>query len=466
MYNSDPRSQRSPAQENAIRLLSRTPPVDGGPADTPATAKSTTGSTTDWSLALQTVLDQPPAALPHRLAWAGVLFACCFTGWAWWGQVNEVAHAQGKLSPKGEVYKIHPTDLGKVSQILVKEGQPVKAGQLIAALDPTNANQNVERLKQDLSGYQAQLAQTQIMLAQTRLQAETRRAIGSAATQAQVGAVTQATTNIGTTQAVLAQLQLDKSAQLDRLQRLQALATEGAIAQEQVFQVEQNLRDRQRTILEHEGNLQRTDAEVKRLQSEVTQKQAEAQDFGIAAKQQIQQMALKVTELQNKISETQLLITSAQTKLQQFFLYAPVDGLISTLNVKNIGEVMQPGQTIAEITPKNQPLVLVATLPNREAGFVKPGLPVQVKLDAYPFQEYGIVEAKVLTISPDAKSDQQLGPVYRVEVQLERHHIIKDQQKISFKSGQTATAEIVTRQRRIADLLFEPIQKMQSGINL
>jgi hemolysin D len=454
MVNSNPRgSQSQPPLPPAARPFVCSPQAEPPPSS-------------DWSLALQTVLDQPPATLPSRLTGAGLLFACCFAGWAWFGQVNEVARAPGKLIPKGEVYQIHSIERGKVSQILVKEGQSVQAGQLIATLDPALANHDVARLQQDLTSYQAQLAQTQILLAQTQLQAETRRAIGSAATQAQVGAVTQATANIGTTQAILAQLQLDKSAQLERLQRLQSLAAEGAIAQEQVFQVEQSLRDRQRTIIEHEGNLQHTDAAVKRLQAEVSQKQAEEKDFGLAAAQQIQQMVLRVTELHNKISETQLLIASAQTKLQQLSLYAPVDGVVSTLNVKNIGEVTSSRQPIAEVTPKHQPLVLVATLPNQEAGFVKPGMSVQVKLDAYPFQDYGMVAAQVITISPDTKPDQQLGQVYRVEVRLDQHHIVKDQQKIPFKAGQTATAEIVTRQRRIAELLFEPLKQMQNGIDL
>ncbi len=454
MVNSDPRSTRSqPTPVPSPLPFVRPPQAEPPPAS-------------DWSLALQTVLDQPPSTLPNRLAWGSLLFACCFAGWAWFGQVNEVARAQGKLIPQGEVYKIHPTDLGKVSQVLVKEGQAVKAGDLIATLDPAIANNEVERLKQDLVGYQAQLIQTQLLFAQAQLQAETRRAIGSAATQAQVGAVTQAAANVGTTQALLAQLQVDKVAQLERLERLQPLATAGAIAQEQVFQVEQSLRDRQRTIIEHEGTLAHTNAEIQRLQAEVGQKQAEEKDFGVAAEQQIQQMGLKVTELQSKISETQLLIASAQVKLQQFSLYAPVDGVVSTLNLHNVGEVVQPGQPIAEITPTNQPLVLVATLPNQEAGFVKPGLPVQVKLDAYPFQDYGMVSAKVITISPDAKFDQQLGQVYRVEVQLDRHYIVKENQKIPFKAGQTATAEIVTRQRRIADLLFDPLKKMQNGMTL
>jgi multidrug efflux pump subunit AcrA (membrane-fusion protein) len=134
-----------------------------------------------------------------------------------------------------------------------------------------------------------------------------------------------------------------------------------------------------------------------------------------------------------------------------------------SLNVRNIGEVVQPGQTIAEIAPYSAPLILSTSLPSREAGFVNKGMPVQVKLDAYPYQDYGIVTGKVLTISPDSKPDERLGAVYRVEVALDRNYVRANHQTIQFKAGETATAELVIRHRRIADILLDPIRQLQKG---
>ena len=106
-------------------------------------------------------------------------------------------------------------------------------------------------------------------------------------------------------------------------------------------------------------------------------------------------------------------------------------------------------------------------MPNREAGFVEEGMPVQIKLDAYPYQDYGIISGKVISISADAEPHEQLGQVYRVNVELERDYISSNQQTIEFKAGQTATAEIVIRQRRIADILLDPVRKLQKdGIDL
>jgi HlyD family secretion protein len=177
----------------------------------------------------------------------------------------------------------------------------------------------------------------------------------------------------------------------------------------------------------------------------------------------VQQLEVEVTQRQAKIAELQNLLLTAQTKLKDRFLYAPINGTILSLNIANIGEVVQPGQTIAEMASDKAPLVLAAYLPNREVGLVKPGMPVQVKLDAFPYQDYGIIPGRVVSISPNAKSDERLGPIYQVEISLNHHSVTNRQQTIPFKPGQTATADIVIRRRRIAELVLDPLKKLQKG---
>jgi HlyD family secretion protein len=90
-------------------------------------------------------------------------------------------------------------------------------------------------------------------------------------------------------------------------------------------------------------------------------------------------------------------------------------------------------------------------------------MPVKVKFDAYPYQDYGIVTGEVTYISPDSKANEQFGVVYQVEVELDRNHITEKGRPIQFKAGQTATAEIIIRRRRIADILLEPFRELQEG---
>ncbi|NJK53568.1 MAG: HlyD family efflux transporter periplasmic adaptor subunit [Leptolyngbyaceae cyanobacterium SU_3_3] len=98
-----------------------------------------------------------------------------------------------------------------------------------------------------------------------------------------------------------------------------------------------------------------------------------------------------------KISNLETMRVAANSKLKQRYVYAPTSGVVSALHVRNVGEVVQPGQPIADIAPSHKPLVLSAILPNQEAGFVKVGMPVQIKFDAYPYQDYGMVSGSVVS---------------------------------------------------------------------
>lgn len=561
----------------ASRVLqpTETKPVQTTPIVLPSRQPSQT--TPGWSLSLQTVLDQPPVSLPHFLIAGGIAFTVAFGAWATFGKIDEVGHAQGRLVPKGEVYKIHPTETGKIVHLSVKEGDSVKGGQLLAELDPNLASSEVERLEKMLDSYQLQLTQTLSILDRTHLELNTKKAIFAAQSQGQLATIAGVQANIDTENALLEQLHRDVKAQeergqrlkpliqqtdqlvtqlqtdvkeqetraqnfatlpskteellkqlhteveanQERVDRLQPLVEEGAISKEmldsaqkdlrmsqqaivraqlgeeiqtkerqfevsqsirdrqntilrtkltdstqtkeRLFEVEQTLRDRQNAIIKSQGVLSEHQTQLNRLHAELNQKQAEATQTELEQQQKIQQLEVELTQLKAKIAENRTLLAQAQTKLKQRFIYAPVDGVISSLNVRNTGEVVQLGQTIAEIAPNHTPLILQATLPNNEAGFVKNGMTVQLKFEAFPYQEYGVVTGKVISISPDTKPDERLGAVYRVEVSLSRDFVTANHQKVKFKAGQTAIADIVIRQRRIVDLLLDPIRQLQKG---
>lgn len=418
---------------------------------------------TDWSQPVQTVLDHPPSTLPIWLTLGGLTFSLCFLTWAHVGKISEVARAQGKLIPKGDVFKVNPIELGKVAQVHVNEGQTVKAGQVLLELDSELATNEIQRLEKELSATQTEANQTEMLIEQVRLQAQVKRVMAQAQTRSQALEVAKAESTIGSTAAILTQLQSDAEAHQSRLDRLQPLAKEGAISQENVFQAEQGLRERERSLTEYQGNLARSRSEATRLRETLAQQQAEEQNIALESEQQIQQLKVKVAQLRAKAGQIQTAIEAANTKLKDRFLYAPVSGTISTLSIRNPGEVIQVGQAVAEIAPEQRPMVISAVLPNQEAGLVKPGMTVQLKFDAFPYQTYGVIPGKVRSISPDAKPDEKLGQVYRMDVELDRNYVMKDNQKVFFKSGQTASVEVVTRQRRVLDMLLEPIHQLQNG---
>lgn len=453
----------------------------------------TTIQSDSWSTSLQTLIDQPPSSLPYQLIAGGMAFCIAFVTWANVGHIDEVGKARGRLVPLGEAYKVHPTLSGKVDRVYVQEGQTVKAGEVLAQLDQEIALNEVERLKQELTAYQTQVIQTQTLIDKTRLETKTRMLIHQAEIQGQKETIAQTISKIESqkvaiaqgeerakiSQALLTQLYKDAKAQEERIQRLKSLVEQGVLSQEQLFQAQQNLSDRQRTITQQTGDiqqalaqsqrekmtLQQVLAESKQLQAELTQKQVEGKTIQLQAEQTIQKLQVQKTQLQAQVQQTGKLILEAKTRLKQLALTAPVDGTVLSLNVRNSGEVVQSGQTIAEVAPKNAPLILEATLPTKEAGFVKVGNQVKIKFDAYPYQDYSIISGKVISISPNSTINEQLGAVYRVEIAMDRNYVTANHQTIKFQAGQTATAEIIIRSRRIADILLEPIREIQSNGN-
>ncbi|MEM9807423.1 MAG: biotin/lipoyl-binding protein, partial [Cyanobacteria bacterium P01_D01_bin.56] len=158
-----------------------------------------------WSTALQNTLDHPPAQFPYRLLTGGILFCMAFSVWAYVGKVEEVGSARGQLVPQGEVYKVMPVQQGKVSDILVKEGDLVTTDQVILRLDNRLDLTEVSRLEQSLAAARNQLQQTQVLVGKTHLDIQTRQSGAQADTQAQIAAINRAESNVDTTQALIHQ---------------------------------------------------------------------------------------------------------------------------------------------------------------------------------------------------------------------------------------------------------------------
>jgi hemolysin D len=420
---------------------------------------------TEWSPSLQEVLDQPPSTLPLRLAAAGLLFCSAFSAWAWVGRIQEVSNAPGKLIPKGEVFKVQPVSQGEISRVFVKEGQTVKAGQIIAELDNRLILTEIDRLEQSLNAQRIQLGQTMSTVERSRQELVTRQAISSAAAQAQKASILQAIAQADTYRETLGKLQTESAAFQERVARFQPLVAEGAISREQSFTAEQANREQERLLIEKQGEIQRSEGLAKQLQAELDQKLAEGQQSELETRQQVQKLEAEAAQIRGKMAETETLLKAEKTKLGMLALRAPVDGVVSALKVNNPGEVAQPGQTVAEILPEGMPLVMTAVLPNEQAGFVKLGMPVQIKFDAFPYQTYGAIQGKVTRVAANAELDQRLGEVYRVEIELDQQSMqaALQKQQVNLRAGQTATADIVTRDRRIADVLLDPIRKVQQG---
>lgn len=152
-----------------------------------------------------------------------------------------------------------------------------------------------------------------------------------------------------------------------------------------------------------------------------------------------------------------MLKAKQRTYLQK--LTAPVDGVVQQLAVHTIGGVVTPAQQLMVVVPKEEGIEVEAMIQNRDIGFVYEGQTAEVKVDAFPFTKYGIIDAELLNVSNDAVPDENLGLIYTSRVLLKHSAIQVGEKLISLSPGMSVTVEVKTGKRRLIEYIFSPLMQ-------
>jgi HlyD family secretion protein len=240
----------------------------------------------------------------------------------------------------------------------------------------------------------------------------------------------------------------------------------GIISGVQAEDAERAMLETSQRLGQIQSDLAQTRTELQRQSSTYERIQREGEMAVLASQRQLKESQTQMLQLQSEIAATRSQIRLLQLQLQQTALKIPVSGTIFELPVENPGMVLQPGQMVATIAPKGAPLILRAQIDSSQSGFLKVGLPVKIKLDAFPFQEYGIISGKVRWISPNSRQVQTAlasQEVFDVEVELSQTFVQAGGKQVRLTPGQTATAEVIIRQKRIIDYFLDPFKRLQQG---
>jgi hemolysin D len=411
--------------------------------------------------------------------------------WACIGSLDIVATANGRIIPSGQIKLIQPLQIGVVKMIRVADGDHVSAGDVLIELDPTTDAADRDRIARDLMQAELDIARLHAVLA---LDAETfvpppgvDPALADAERR-QLGAQ-------------LAQFKakvdgLDQQIAAKAAERDQAKATiaklEGSIPLlQQKVDIYDKLRENQLTsqITRLDSERQLSEAKHDRL---VTAHQVEAAQAQIASLMQQrseadaefrrQALDLLGKATQYAAEQRQELIKAAQrTGLQ--ILRAPVSGTVEQLSVHTIGGVVKPAETLMVVVPDDSKLEVEAMLPNRDAGFVHPGQPAELKIEAFTYTRYGLLHGQVRHVSRDALRKEQDAPIpdrdqsstrsqaaddkrsgsadsaYIARISLAETSVETEQGSLPLEPGMTVTAEIKTGQRHLISYLLSPFMR-------
>ncbi|MEH2254131.1 HlyD family efflux transporter periplasmic adaptor subunit [Nostoc sp.] len=462
------------------------------------------------------LLNALPRIWTRGLLYALIAFAGLFLPWATLSQVDETGSARGRMEPKGATQKLDAQVSGSVKAVTVKEGDTVRAGQVLLELDSdllqTELQEGISKL-QGLQNRQSQLEllKNQLLMSTSLLEQQNKsQELEKMAQVNQVqqnldaklssynlqklekqALVKQAEEQIYTTQddqqSAISRLSIDSR----QVKRFSKLVNDGAVSATQIDQLKKeeqeskrlykkaisDIKQAQLRLAEELNHYQLT---IKTLESDIKQAKLRLQEEQSSYKsviqagelavmknqEQLKDIQTQITATQSEVAQTKSQIVSIRLQMQQRVVRSPINGVIFELPITKAGAVVQAGQRIAQIAPKNADFVLRANMPNQDSGFLKVGMPVKVKFDAYPFQEYGIVQGKVTWISPDSKVSQTpQGNIetYELEITLNQQYVQNGNKRIPFGAGQTANAEVIIRQRRVIDFVLDPFRKLQKG---
>jgi hemolysin D len=244
-----------------------------------------------------------------------------------------------------------------------------------------------------------------------------------------------------------------------------------------LYQLQADIRQAESKIQEQNREYQQSTAkqkaEIKQAQSRIKEQQGNRDSLLqggklaiLKSEEQLKDIQSQILTLNTEISQTKQQIQESERQLAQKVIRAPVAGTVLQLPFKQPKSFVQTGQLVAQIAPQGAATVLKVQMPSQNSGFLKTGMPVKVKFDAYPFQDYGVVEGKVQMVSPDSKLvDAGNGKIeaFEVDVMLDRNYIKSQGKQIPLNLGQTATAEVIIRQRQTIDLILDPFKKLQQG---
>jgi len=365
--------------------------------------------------------------------WLTLLGLVVFIAWAAFAILDEVTVGTGKITPSTHAQVIESLDGGIVSALMVKEGDIVERGQMLARLDPTRFQSNYgeaaarvralrassERLRSELTGeplrFSAESMREPDLVARERQLYESRRR------------------NLNET---VANLQKTHQLVMSELRMTQPLVAKGAAS----------------------------DVEVIRLQRQATELKGKIDE----ARNQFAVRAREEQVKNNADLDAQLQVMAGKAdQLDRAVLNSPVRGIVKDVQINTVGGVVQPGGKLMEIVPLEDQLLVETRINPRDIAYIRPGLPATVKVTAYDSSIYGDLKGTVEVVSPDTLQDEVRRDqfYYRVYVRTQSAEL-KNRSGKSFPilPGMIANVEIKTGQKSVMDYLIKPLNKLNEAL--
>lgn len=435
----------------------------------------------DFSPAIIRLQEKPPAPLGRAvLKGVGVLF-CGLLIWAAIGRLDIVAVAEGKLVPKTYLKIVQPAEQGIVKEILVNEGEAVKKGQVLMRMDAVVSDAQGRQLVSDYHRFHLALRRIDAELGGRQLAIEkddpvdiyshvlaqynaNRRSLESSLDE-QRSALEKAKHEMAAALEVKIKLEQVLPHYREQAKAYDELCKEGYVGKFEAT-------DKQRERIEKEQDLKSQEFVIKSNLAIIAQTRKKIAQ--ITADYQ-RQLNTERAESAGQLEKARQELAKQQHQQDLLELKAPQNGIVKDLATHTAGTVVNPGTIMMTLVPLEESLQAEVWVTNEDIGFVRPGQKVKLKISAFTFQKYGMIDGVVEKVSADSsdnrgqvntleqngdtsgKTDSKL--YYKTLVTLANQRLAADGKNYQLAPGMQAAAEIKLGTRTVLEYLFSPVSK-------
>ena len=413
----------------------------------------------------------PPSRAPRIVLWSVCGLFVYSLVWSLVAKLDIVAVAEGRLVPTTYSKIVQPSESGVVRELLVKDGDAVIAGQVLVRLDPTIAGADSKSVAGDIELRRLTLRRIDAELASQTLALGTGedptlflqvQAQGSARRQSYLDSVAQENSQ---RDRIAAELRAAAET-LNKLTATAPLVQQQADAYDKLvkdgFFSPLAVQDKRREAINLQQDLKSQEGAVAGLRAQLSGQDKKIANLTSQYRSQLQNERVETQAQLAKLDQEAAKQSYRQAMLE---LKAPQAGIVKDLATTTIGAVVAPGTVLLAIVPKDEPLIAEIRIGHDDIGFVEAGQPVKLKLAAYPFQKYGMLEGTITTIAADVSSSntsdgKASSPVdlgFKAIVGLNSQQLTARGQPFVLNPGMQVVAEIRQGERTVMEYLLSPV---------
>ena len=414
---------------------------------------------------------EPPSPLPRATTYLLLVLLAFIAAWAFIGRLDIVASAHGRIVPQSFLKIVQPAESGIVREILVKDGDQVAEGQTLIRMDTRlsdadrSVTENELRMRAlqlrridaelDAAPLQRTADDDPVLFAQIEAQYRARRQAHRDALDAEGALLAKAQQDLRVAEEIEQKLVKTLPIYRQQAEGWDRLAREGYAGKLMAL-------ERQRLYLETAQDLKAQSHNIEGLRASIAQSAVRIAQITSNYRQQLHNERVDADAQRHRAQRE---LDKQQHRSSLLELKAPQAGIVKDLATHTPGTVVAPGAILLTLVPIAEPLVAEVWISNADAGFVQPNQRTRVKIAAFPFQKYGMLEGTVQHISADAQNAepsaaQSRSSAYRALIALERDQPDNAASRLPLVPGMLVNAEIHLGTRSVIEYLLSPVQKI------